>query len=187
MSRVRILETPTGQFFLLALDDGTIESGWVEMAEAMGRMSGEGLEEALRDDSILADVAARVLQAFAGQRVDFSDLPTPSGTPFQRAVWRAPRAIPFGETRTYGQIAATVGSTGAARAVGQAMRKNRLPMVIPCHRVVGVTGIGGFGGDDRAGGWNSMKSALLQAEQEETHLCIETTTVRDSTSTFYGA
>ena len=65
------------------------------------------------------------------------------GTAFQRRVWRVLERIPRGETRTYGDVAATLGS--AARAVGQACGENRLPIVIPCHRVVAAGGIGGFG------------------------------------------
>ena len=65
------------------------------------------------------------------------------GTPFQRRVWRVLERIPRGETRTYGDVAATLGS--AARAVGQACGENRLPIVIPCHRIVAAGGIGGFG------------------------------------------
>ena len=72
------------------------------------------------------------------------DLPLAiEGTPFQRRVWRMLERIPRGETRTYGDVAATLGS--AARAVGQACGENRLPIVIPCHRVVAAGGIGGFG------------------------------------------
>jgi methylated-DNA-[protein]-cysteine S-methyltransferase len=71
-------------------------------------------------------------------------LPT-DATPFARAVWQATAAIPYGETRTYGELARAAGSPGAARAVGGAMAKNPLPLVIPCHRVVGAGGrIGGF-------------------------------------------
>ena len=72
------------------------------------------------------------------------DLPlTIGGTEFQRRVWRLMQRIPRGKTRTYGDVAATLGS--AARAVGQACGENRLPIVIPCHRVVAAGGIGGFG------------------------------------------
>lgn len=70
-------------------------------------------------------------------------LATP-GTPFQRRVWAALRAIPAGETRTYGELAAELGSS--ARAVGGACRANPVPIVVPCHRVVAVDGLGGFSG-----------------------------------------
>lgn len=68
------------------------------------------------------------------------------GTPFQRQVWRALLEIPCGETRTYGQVAEQIGRPWAARAVGQAVGANPLPIVVPCHRVVGSGGLGGFGG-----------------------------------------
>ncbi|MCD7801456.1 MAG: methylated-DNA--[protein]-cysteine S-methyltransferase [Clostridiales bacterium] len=90
------------------------------------------------------------------------DLPlAPQGTPFQRAVWAALEDIPWGETRTYGQLAAQLGRPGAARAVGQACHRNPLPIFIPCHRVVGADGsLTGF-----AGGL-ACKEALLRMERE---------------------
>ena len=81
-----------------------------------------------------------LLSYFAGERRDF-DLPlAPAGTDFQRAVWEALRAIPYGGTRTYGEIAAAVSRPKAVRAVGQANHVNPLPIFIPCHRVVGKGG-----------------------------------------------
>ena len=71
----------------------------------------------------------------------FTPLPlAPAGTPFQQRVWRALEAIPYGETRTYAQIAAAVGNPRAVRAVGGANHRNPLPVVIPCHRVIGADG-----------------------------------------------
>jgi methylated-DNA-[protein]-cysteine S-methyltransferase len=69
----------------------------------------------------------------------------PAGSPFQRRVWQAISAIPAGRTRTYGEIAAELGS--APRAVGGACRANPYPLLVPCHRVVGASGLGGFAGD----------------------------------------
>jgi len=68
------------------------------------------------------------------------------GTPFQRNVWQAITHIPFSSTRTYGEVARMVGRPRAARAIGQALGKNPLPLLFPCHRVVGVQGLGGFTG-----------------------------------------
>ena len=100
-----------------------------------------------------------LLSYFAGERRDF-DLPlAPAGTDFQRAVWEALRAIPYGGTRTYGEIAAAVGRPKAVRAVGQANHVNPLPIFIPCHRVVGRGGaLTGY-----AGGLD-LKGALLALE-----------------------
>lgn len=81
------------------------------------------------------------------------------GTPFQRRVWAATRAIPYGEVRGYGWIAAHIGAPGAARAVGQALARNPLPLLIPCHRVVAAGGkLGGFTGG------LPLKRKLLQLE-----------------------
>ena len=92
----------------------------------------------------LAKEAARQLERYREDPDTVFDLPLQvEGTPLQRAVWDAMCAIPRGRTRTYGELARELG--GEARAVGQACGDNRLPIVIPCHRVVAADGIGGFG------------------------------------------
>lgn len=97
---------------------------------------------------------------FAGKRTTF-DLPLElEGTPFQLAVWNSMREIPYGETRTYGQLAAAIGKPTASRAVGQAANRNPCWIVIPCHRIVGSNhSLTGY-----AGGL-SMKGALLELEK----------------------
>ncbi|MCK5323584.1 MAG: MGMT family protein, partial [Desulfobulbaceae bacterium] len=82
------------------------------------------------------------------------------GTEFQKKVWDLISTIPFSETRTYGELAVKLGSVGYSRAVGQACNKNPLPLIIPCHRVIGSTGLGGFSGGI------SIKKRLLDIEQE---------------------
>lgn len=81
---------------------------------------------------------------FAGTRTDFTVPADPPGTEFQKSVWRYLREIPFGETRTYGQTAEAVGCPGGSRAVGGAVGKNPILILIPCHRIVAANGIGGF-------------------------------------------
>ncbi len=95
----------------------------------------------------------------AGQRRDF-DLPLcPKGTEFQRKVWRALGAIPYGQIRTYGEVAAQVGKPKACRAVGMANNRNPIAIVVPCHRVVGANGtLTGY-----AGGLD-IKAKLLELE-----------------------
>lgn len=83
------------------------------------------------------------------------------GTPFQMRVWRALQAIPRGETRTYGELAKALGSS--PRAVGGACRANPVPIVVPCHRVVGAGGLGGYSGA-RGGAWLAIKARLLAHE-----------------------
>ena len=107
---------------------------------------------------------AEDLERFAaGEPVDFGrvTLDTNHLTPFGRRIVTACRRIPFGQTRSYSQLAAICGSPGAARAVGQVMAKNRFPLVVPCHRVLAAGGrIGGFSAPDGL----RMKRRLLSIE-----------------------
>lgn len=100
------------------------------------------------DDAALGEIADQIKRFFQGERIDFSATIDPGiGTEFQRRVWDALRAIPYGQTRSYGEIAHIIGHPGAARAVGNACGANQVPIIIPCHRVLAANGmIGGFGG-----------------------------------------
>jgi methylated-DNA-[protein]-cysteine S-methyltransferase len=119
--------------------------------------------EPTRDDALGWRVAGQLRDYFAGRRRDF-DLPlAPEGTEFRRRVWDALRRIPFGETRTYGQVAEMV-ECRAARAIGQANRNNPLPIVIPCHRVLASNGIGGYAGEGGEGKSIDRKRWLLRHE-----------------------
>ena len=114
-----------------------------------------------QEPSDVSELANLQLQEyFAGERKTF-DLPIALvGTPFQLAVWKTIQEIPYGETRTYGQIAAAIGRPAASRAVGQAANRNPCWIVVPCHRVVGSSQtLTGY-----AGGL-SMKRALLELEK----------------------
>lgn len=95
------------------------------------------------------------------------------GTEFQQAVWSALADIPPGETRTYGQLAATIGKPGAAQAVGQALRRNPLPLVQPCHRVVAADGLGGFGGCAEASGDEQLDVKRWLLEHERLELALD--------------
>ena len=108
------------------------------------------------------DTAVAQLEAyFEGRRQSF-DLPlAPEGTPFQRAVWQALTEIPYGETISYGELARRIGKPHASRAVGLANGANPLPIVVPCHRVIGADGsLTGFGGG------LDIKRKLLSLERE---------------------
>ncbi|QCR18451.1 methylated-DNA--[protein]-cysteine S-methyltransferase [Agrococcus sp. SGAir0287] len=112
-----------------------------------------------RDDAGLAPAAAQLREYLAGERTAFDLALDPVGTPFQLRVWEALRAIPFGETRTYGWLAASIGQPTAVRAVGLANSRNPISIVVPCHRVVGASGaLTGY-----AGGL-ACKRALLDLE-----------------------
>ena len=122
---------------------------------------GETVEGTPSEAALLERLQTQLEEYAAGRRRAF-DLPlNPAGTPFQRQVWRALLDIPYGETRTYGALAAAIGTPGAARAVGAACGRNPLVVLIPCHRVVGadgsLTGYSAEGGVER-------KRALLELE-----------------------
>lgn len=116
------------------------------------------------DDPVLGMARRQIEEYVAGHRRHF-DLPLkPMGTPFQEAVWTELRGIPYGETRSYADLAAAIGRPGAARAVGQANARNPIPLVQACHRVLNADGgLGGWMGataDD-----TSLKRALLDLER----------------------
>ncbi|MDO8578971.1 MAG: methylated-DNA--[protein]-cysteine S-methyltransferase [Dehalococcoidales bacterium] len=109
-----------------------------------------------------ASLVSRLQTYFDGRKVCFDDikLDLSSATPFQIKVWQATRSIPYGETRSYRWVAEQTGKPAATRAVGQALGKNPLPIIIPCHRV--ITSTGGFGGYS---GGLEMKHTLLRLEK----------------------
>jgi methylated-DNA-[protein]-cysteine S-methyltransferase len=125
----------------------------------LSRIEFDGPDTARSADPLLAEAEAQLLAYLAGELQRF-DLPlSPGGTEFQRRVWDAVAAVPYGTTTTYSALAAAIGRPSAWRAVGAANGRNPLPIVIPCHRVVGAAGsLTGYGGGlDR-------KRALLDLE-----------------------
>lgn len=102
---------------------------------------------ASEDPNGFAVAATQLAEYFDGQRLEFSLQMAPQGTPFQRQVWEALQAIPYGETESYAGLARRIGRARAVRAVGSANGRNPLPLVIPCHRVIGADGsLTGFAG-----------------------------------------
>ena len=152
------------------------ELGWVGLAgwaaglrrivlpqptpEAALRLLKQGLPGAIADPSPFGDLPHRLKRYFEGEPISFAEeLDLADATPFRRAVWLATRLIPYGETRSYGWLAQHIGKPRALRAVGQALAKNPLSIVVPCHRVVGKDGsLRGFGGG------LEMKRHLLELE-----------------------
>ena len=112
-----------------------------------------------KDASRFSDVRAQLEQYFAGERREFSLKLAFDGSEFQQTVWQFLQTIPYGTTTTYGEIAARIGRPGAARAVGLANGSNPIPIIVPCHRVIGADGsLTGFGGG------LATKRALLALE-----------------------
>lgn len=117
-----------------------------------------------RDPAVFSDVAAQLDEYFAGVRRIFDLRLAPSGTPFQLSVWRKLQTIPYGDTWSYRDLAIALGNGLAVRAVGLANGRNPLPIVIPCHRVIGTDGsLTGFGGGLEA------KRYLLDLERRVAH------------------
>lgn len=110
-------------------------------------MPSESFRVTANASRVVADVAEQLARYFAGTlrefRVTFDDV---GATDFQRDVWNALIAVPYGTTRTYGEIAAALGRPRATRAVGNANHANPWPILVPCHRVVAANGLGGYGG-----------------------------------------
>jgi methylated-DNA-[protein]-cysteine S-methyltransferase len=142
--RWRELATPMGGLGI-AVDEIGVCRIHFDGAAGAGGSAGGGWQPA---DPLL-DRAVEQLEAYFATELTEFDLPlsVPRGSAFDRAVWHAIAAIPYGEMRTYGQIATDIGEPDAARAVGVACNRNPLPIVVPCHRVVGAGGkLVGFGG-----------------------------------------
>ncbi|MEK6373831.1 MAG: methylated-DNA--[protein]-cysteine S-methyltransferase [Acidobacteriota bacterium] len=107
-----------------------------------------------RDDAALAGAAAQLRAYFAGALLQFDLTLAFAGTEFQKSVWNHLRAIPYGETTTYAAIARAIGRPDAVRAVGAANGANPIPVVVPCHRVIGSNGaLTGFGGGIEVKRW----------------------------------
>lgn len=150
---------------------GTIETrfatfaAWIDGAGRLVRLnlSAAGAAaidpDAARDERAIAGVRRQVEEYCAGERRTFDVERAAPGTAFQHAVWEALVAIPFGETRSYGEIAAAIGRPQAARGVGAANAANPIGLIVPCHRVIGADGsLTGYGGG------LALKRALLAHE-----------------------
>ena len=129
-------------------------------AQEARQLLGESVNEAGWSPHSFDDLMERLKSYFGGHKVTFPDKLDLSGvTPFQRQVWEATRLIPYGETRSYLRVASQIGRPEAVRAVGQALGRNPLSIIVPCHRVIASNGKpGGFGGG------LEMKERLLRLE-----------------------
>ena len=140
--KYRVLETPIGGL-LLARD----AAGLRLIHFQNGRHPQRPAPEWEQQDQAVDDVSAQLMEYFEGRRRKFALPLAPDGTPFQQRVWNALMDIPYGETVSYGELAARIGQRSASRAVGLANGSNPLPIVIPCHRVIGANGtLTGYGG-----------------------------------------
>ena len=136
------IPSPIGNLVLDEAEDTIVAIRWAD-------------DRASNGSPLLAEAARQLDAYFAGKLADF-DLPLrPAGSAFERQVWAQMQTIPYGKTRSYGELAEAIGS--APRAVGGACGKNPIPIVIPCHRVLSKTGMGGYSG---AGGLKTKETLL---------------------------
>lgn len=136
MTRItRSIDSPIGPISLVG--DGESLKG-VYMTGHKGAPMPDG---AHRDDRAFSEAVRQLADWFGGRRTTFDLAVDVQGTHFQEKVWKALVEIPFGETVTYGQLAARVGRPGAARAIGHAVARNPIGIIVPCHRVVGAKGV----------------------------------------------
>lgn len=134
---IRLISTPVGLLQLSASET---------MLTGVG-LNATGTPDTARATGLLAEVEAQLMAYFAGKLTTFTLPLALSGTPFQNSVWTALQDIPFGQTCSYAELAERIGKPDAVRAVGAANGQNPIPVVIPCHRVIGKDGsLTGFGG-----------------------------------------
>ncbi|HET6919856.1 MAG TPA: methylated-DNA--[protein]-cysteine S-methyltransferase [Jiangellaceae bacterium] len=137
------VDSPLGPLLLTADDEGITGLHMDGEAHGPSQPSADWVEDGSRFEA----ARHQLQEYFAGDRTEF-DLPLrPTGTPFQQEVWSALQSIPYGEVRSYGEIAAQIGRPGASRAVGLANGSNPIAVIVPCHRVIGSSGsLTGYGG-----------------------------------------
>ncbi|MFC6841421.1 methylated-DNA--[protein]-cysteine S-methyltransferase [Xanthomonas theicola] len=147
--------TPIGELTVAVGEDGVRHILFPE-----NRYDARGRADWIRDAAPVREARAQLLAYFAGDRAEFELPLAPRGTAFQCRVWQALAEIPFGSTWSYAQLARHIGQPRAVRAVGAANGRNPLPIVLPCHRVIGANGtLTGFGGG------LPLKAALLALER----------------------
>ena len=140
----KLIDSPVGELKLVASDKGLVAILWENDSPRRVRLS-----ELVEDEHhpVLVETERQLEEYFAGKRKAFSVALDMRGTRFQKDVWEALFAIPFGETRSYGQLANQLGNPRATRAVGAANGRNPVSIIVPCHRVIGASGkLTGFAG-----------------------------------------
>jgi methylated-DNA-[protein]-cysteine S-methyltransferase len=154
MIRYRTIDSPVGPLTLAGRGSVLTHLRMVDQAHEPGRADWSP------DPEAFGDVVEQLAAYFSGELTDFDIRLDLAGSRFQQRVWNALLTIPYGETRSYGEIARQIGATGSARAVGLANGRNPIAIVVPCHRVIGANGclIGYGGGLDR-------KRTLLELEK----------------------
>ncbi len=165
------VETRLGRFMVFAQDGNIVHIGLPVNDELtilqQVHKAYPAEETTASSDAVLMEAAKQLGEYAEGLRTEFNLPLAPAGTDFQKKVWGALSDIPFGETRSYGDVAHEIEKPGASRAVGQANGRNPIPVIIPCHRVLAADGgIGGYIGDWGQGGGVVFKERLLELEKK---------------------
>jgi methylated-DNA-[protein]-cysteine S-methyltransferase len=159
----KTMNSPVGKLKLIASDNGLAAILWENDKPSRVRLAPITEDE---KHPVLLETERQLNDYFAGKRESFSLELDPVGTEFQKKVWAALRTIPFGETRSYAQIARQIKSPKAVRAVGAANGRNPISIVTPCHRVIGANGnLTGFAG----GLENKARLLALESKQSSLH------------------
>src|ERR1700761_2002766 len=144
----KFIDSPIGKLKLVASDKGLVAILWEKDNPRRVRLSDMAEDP---DHPMLIETQQQLEEYFAGKRKLFAIPLDMRGTRFQNDVWQALLAIPFGETRTYGELARQLGNPNATRAVGAANGRNPISIIVPCHRVIGASGkLTGFAGGLKA-------------------------------------
>lgn len=155
-------QSPIGKIRVVADESGIkrvelFEEGWEKFLEAN--------PEIIEDREHCGEAIRQLDEYFSGKRKDFELPLSIEGTDFRKQVWNALQKIPYGEVRSYADVAEMIGNPKAVRAVGQANRSNQLPIIIPCHRVIAKSGsLGGYAGSN-----TPIKRILLEKEGYTCH------------------
>ncbi len=161
MTRYRTIDSPIGTLTLAGNGSVLTNLRMVDQTYEPDRA------DWISDDAAFPDAVEQLQAYFAGELREFDVRLEIAGTTFQRKVWNALRTIPYGQTRSYGEIAAQIGAPKSSRAVGLANGHNPIAIIVPCHRVIGANGsLTGFGGG------LERKSALLELERNTAHLML---------------
>jgi methylated-DNA-[protein]-cysteine S-methyltransferase len=162
MTYYTLIPSPVGKL-LLAGSDGALE----RLHFSRGSKAQEADPEWVENGKVFREAVRQLESYFAGKLKDFRLELQPAGTPFQLAVWRELREIPYGQTISYGELARRIGNPAASRAVGLANGANPIAIIVPCHRVIGANGkLTGFGGG------LDVKEKLLALERGERQLAF---------------
>jgi methylated-DNA-[protein]-cysteine S-methyltransferase len=172
MEHLFCYNTPIGRIGIL--DDGRAITEIRFLPGARNTQSGEpgcsadtdpaASDRVWEETELIREAFQELSEYFKGFRKEFQVPLNPRGTEFQQSVWKVLQSIPYGETRSYGQVAAEAGNPKAARAVGMANNRNPIPIMIPCHRVIGADGrLIGYGGG------LPIKEYLLRLEKKKSN------------------